>query len=242
MRPYCSIIICGAKQMALLENRMSRPINKRDKVNKTKRSLFIRASLLGAAFTMLTACNQPSDPSKSGKPTFFSTDITGGDFAKTFALTDHNNQARSMQDFRGKAVIVFFGFLNCPDICPTAMADWANVLTKLGPEAAKNVQVLFVTVDPERDKPDALKNYVTAFNPSYLGLWGDAIATAATAKAFKVIYAKVRGEKEGSYSMDHTAASYVFDGNGNMRLYVRHAQPIEQLVSDIQNVLKYPLP
>ena len=202
------------------------------------RAIIFSSLLAGFSVFALSACDQIT----TSKPTFNSTDITGGDFAKTFALTDHNNQARTLQDFRGKAVIVFFGFLNCPDICPTAMADWANVLNKLGPDAAKNVQVLFVTVDPERDQPEALKNYVTAFNPSYLGLWGDAVSTAATAKAFKVIYAKVRGEKEGSYNMDHTAASYVFDANGNMRLYVRHAQGIDLLVSDIQNVLKYPAP
>jgi protein SCO1/2 len=181
---------------------------------------------------VLAACDK-----FAAKPAAFSSvDITGAPYAANFSLNDHTGKPRTLADFKGKVVFLFFGFTQCPDVCPTAMSELAAVLKALGPDAAK-VQVLFVTVDPERDTRELLSQYVPAFHPSFLGLYGDAAATAATAKEFKVFFAKVPGKEPGSYSMDHTAASYVFDRNGKIRLYVRPEQSIEQITQDIKLLL-----
>jgi len=168
--------------------------------------------------------------------TFNSVDITGADYARDFALTDHTGKPRTLADFKGKVVFLFFGFTQCPDVCPTTMTEMAGVMQALG-EQAKNVQVLFVTIDPERDTQELLSQYVPAFHPSFIGLYGDAVATAKVAKEFKVFYAKSAGTTPDGYSMDHTAGSYVFDQNGKIRLFVRHGKGAAPIVQDIKLLL-----
>ena len=185
------------------------------------------------AFTLLLAgCDKLS----SRPPSFQNTDITGIDYARDFALTDHNGKPRTLADFKGKVVVMFFGYTQCPDVCPTTMAEMANVVKELGP-AGKDVQVLFVTVDPERDKRELLAQYVPAFNPTFLGLSGDAAATAKVTREFKVYYAKVPGATPDGYSMDHTAGSYVFDRNGKVRLFLRHGKGAATIVPDLRQLL-----
>ena len=156
----------------------------------------------------------------SGRPQFKHTDVTGADFARDFALTDHNGKKVTLADFRGRVVTVFFGFTQCPDVCPTALAEMRAVVEKLGPDGPK-LQVLFITVDPERDTQALLAQYVPAFNPAFVGLYGDAETTAKVAKDFKVFYQKVAGKTAGSYTVDHSAGTYVFDPQGKLRLFVR---------------------
>lgn len=187
----------------------------------------LRTSLL-ALLLGLSACGE--------KPAFVNSDITGLDFAKDFALTDHTGKARTLADFKGKAVLVFFGYTQCPDVCPTTMAEMAAVMQQLGPQSDK-LQVLFITVDPERDTQALLSKYVPAFDPRFLGLNGDAAATAKVAKDFKVFYQKVPGKDPGTYTMDHTAGSYVFDPQGRVRLFVRHGQGAAPIVHDIKMLL-----
>ena len=170
------------------------------------------------------------------KTSFKNTDVTGLNYAKDFALPDHTGKMRTLADFKGKAVVVFFGFTHCPDVCPTTMAEMANVMKQLGPDADK-VQVLFVTVDPERDTPALLSQYVPAFDPRFVGMAGDLAATEKVAKEFKVFYQKVPGKQPGSYTMDHTAGSYVFDPQGRIRLFVRHGQGAEPIVHDLKLLL-----
>lgn len=170
-------------------------------------------------------------------PTFRSTDITGADFGKSLALTGHDGKPRTLEDFRGKVVVLFFGFTHCPDICPTTLADMAAVLKKLGPDAAR-VQVLFVTVDPERDTPEVLAKYVPAFDPAFLGLTGDLAATQRAAKEFKIFYEKRPGGAPGAYSVDHSAQSYVLDAKGQLRLFVRHDRIAQDLADDLRTLLK----
>jgi protein SCO1/2 len=169
-------------------------------------------------------------------PSFDNTDVTGIDYGKGFALTDHNGKPRTLADFRGKVVVLFFGYTQCPDVCPTTMAELANVMQQLGPQASQ-VQVLFVTLDPERDTQALLAQYVPAFNPSFLGLYGDTAATAKVAKEFKLYYSKVPGATPGSYTIDHMAGSYVFDREGRLRLFVRNGQNPAALVHDIRLLL-----
>ena len=191
--------------------------------------------LAGAAAALLAAC----DGGGSGggkKANFKATDITGADYGKSLALTDPTGRARSLADWSGKVVVVFFGFTQCPDVCPTTLATMADVMKRLGPDADR-VQVLFVTVDPERDTPAVLAPYVTAFDSRFLGLYGDKDATAKATRDFKVFFQKVPGKTEGTYNIDHTAASYVLDGKGRLRLYVRHQQTGEDIAADIRTLL-----
>ena len=156
----------------------------------------------------------------SARPQFKHTDVTGADYARDFALTDHNGRQVTLADYRGRVVTVFFGFTQCPDVCPTALAEMRAVVEKLGPEGPK-LQVLFITVDPQRDTEALLAQYVPAFNPTFVGLYGDAETTAKVAKDFKVFYQKVPGKTAGSYTVDHSAGTYVFDPQGKLRLFVR---------------------
>jgi len=195
----------------------------------TRLRSFLPAALLAFSTLMLAACQGNTEK-------FVNTDVTGLDYAKDFALTDHNGKPRTLADFKGKAVVMFFGYTQCPDVCPTTMAEMANVMKELGPQADK-VQVLFVTVDPERDTPLILSQYVPAFDKRFLGLYGDAAATAKVAKEFKVFFQKVPGKTPGSYTMDHTAGSYVFDPQGHIRLFVRHGQGSEPIVHDLKLLL-----
>ncbi|TFW25259.1 SCO family protein [Duganella callida] len=183
------------------------------------------------AMTLLAGCGD-----KATKLDFKSTDLTGAAFGRDFALTDHNGQPRTMADFKGKVVIMFFGYTQCPDVCPTTMAEMSEVMKQLGPQADQ-VQVLFVTIDPERDTQKLLAEYVPAFDKRFLGLYGTAEQTAAVGKEFKVLYNKVPGKEPGSYSMDHTAASYVFDKQGKLRLLLRPGQPTASTVHDLKLLL-----
>ena len=185
-------------------------------------------SLLGLA---LLAC--------SPKPSFKNIDITGGKaFGNDFSLLDPDGKVRTLADFKGKAVVMFFGYTQCPDICPTTLTEMQQVMTLLGPQANK-VQVLFVTVDPDRDTAAILKQYVPAFDVRFLGLRpADEAALEKVAKDFKIYYKKVPGISPGSYTMDHTAGSYAFDPEGHLRLYIKHAQGPEILAQDLKELLK----
>jgi len=167
---------------------------------------------------------------------FQNTDVTGLDYAKGFSLTDHTGKPRTLADFRGKVVVVFFGYTQCPDVCPTTMAEMASVMQKLGP-LADQVQVLFITLDPERDTQQLLASYVPAFDKRFIGLRGTPEQTAKTAKEFKVFYAKVPGSDPNSYTIDHTAGSYVFDRDGRLRLFIRHGQGPDPIVHDLRQLL-----
>jgi protein SCO1/2 len=172
-------------------------------------------------------------PSPSG---FKSTDITGAEYGRNLALNDHTGTPRNIADYKGKVVVVFFGYTQCPDVCPTTLAEMKAVLARLGDDAQR-VQVLFVTVDPERDTREVLAAYVPAFDPSFVGLYGDAEATARVAKDFKVYYQKVAGTQPGTYTMDHSAGTYVFDPQGRLRLYVRYGANPDDLASDLKQLL-----
>ena len=172
-----------------------------------------------------------------GKQQFKGVDITGADYARDFQLTDHNGQPRSMKDFKGKIVVMFFGFTQCPDVCPTSMTELAQVKQLLGKDGDK-LQGLFVTVDPERDTPELLKAYMANFDPSFLALRGTPAQLAAMAKDYKVFYKKVEGKTPTSYTMDHSAASYVYDTQGRLRLYTRYGTGAAALASDIALLLK----
>lgn len=167
---------------------------------------------------------------------FRATDITGASFAREFHLTAHDGKPRTLADFRGKVVVLFFGFTHCPDICPTTLAQFAQAAKQLGPDAER-VQFLFVTVDPERDTAEVLSRYVPAFDSRFLGLTGDAQAIARTAKEFKVIFQKQPGKTADSYTVDHSAGTYVFDQTGRVRLFVRHDLPVDDQVHDIRLLL-----
>ena len=173
-------------------------------------------------------------PSQSG---FINTDVTGADCCKDFRLSDHNGKVRTLADFRGKVVVMFFGYTQCPDVCPTTMLEMKTVLQQLGADAQR-VQVLFVTVDPERDTRELLSSYVPAFDPGFLGLYGDMETTARTAKEFRVFYQKQPGATPSSYTVDHTAGSYVFDPQGRVRLFVRHGDGGASLAADLRTLLK----
>jgi protein SCO1/2 len=195
---------------------------------RLSRRFALRAGAAAAVAALLAACQR--------KQAFNSTDVTGSDIGTDLNLTDHNGQKRSMADFKGKAVVVFFGFIQCPDVCPTTLANFAQVMKNLDKDADR-LQVIFVTIDPERDTADVLKEYVTQFDPRFLGMSGNAEETARVAKSFKVFYAKVPGKEPGSYSMDHSAGVYIFDAKGNLRLYGRHDASPENMTADIRQLL-----
>lgn len=188
----------------------------------------IRAALLLAVALLLAAC---------GKAEFRSTDITGASFARGFALTDHHGSARTLADYKGKVVVVFFGFTHCPDVCPSALAQLAAAMKGLGAEADR-VQVVFITVDPERDTREVLAKYVPAFDARFVGMSGDAEALGATTREFKVVAQKRAGKTPESYTIDHSAGIYLYDPAGRIRLFARHDQPVEDLVADIRLLLR----
>ena len=178
----------------------------------------------------LAACGQD-------KPAFKGIDLSGADYAQDFELTDHLGQRRRLQDFRGKVVVVFFGFTQCPDVCPTSMAELAEVKRLLGPDGDK-LQGVFITVDPQRDTPELLKAYMANFDPTFLALRPTPEELAALAKDFKVYYKKVEGKTPTSYTMDHSAASYVYDTQGRLRLYTRYGTGPQALADDVKLLLK----
>jgi protein SCO1 len=166
---------------------------------------------------------------------FKSTDITGAPYGRTLELTDHNGKPRRLEDWRGKVVVLFFGFTHCPDVCPTTLADIAAAVRSLGAEADK-VQVLMVSVDPERDTPDSLGKYVTAFDPGFLGLRGDLEATKKVAAEFKIYFEKAK--TGASYTVNHSTQSYVIDPQGRLRLLVRHDRIAQDLAPDLRTILR----
>jgi protein SCO1 len=172
-----------------------------------------------------------------GKPQFSSIDLTGADYARDFQLPDQDGRPRSLKDFAGKVVVLFFGYTQCPDVCPTTMTELAQVKKQLGPDGDK-LQVLFVTVDPERDTPQVLKGYMANFDPSFIALRGSPEQIAAMAKDYKVFYKKTEGKTPTSYSMDHSAASYVYDTKGQLRLYTRYGSGPEALAKDLRLLLQ----
>ena len=189
-----------------------------------------RASLCALLLTAaLAGCG-------GGGPKFKSTDITGVEYGKELSLTDQHGKLRSLADFRGKVVVLFFGYTHCPDVCPTTLAELSQVMKALGPDADR-VQVLFVTVDPERDTPAVLARYMAAFDPRFLGLYGDAAATRRAAKEFKVFYEKQEGSSPGEYTTDHSAGSYVIDPRGRLRLFVGNGKPAADFTHDIRTLL-----
>ena len=194
------------------------------------RRLILSAALLGAL--ALAGC----DRAGTAPAGFKAIDITGAEYARNFELPDANGQRRTLADFKGRVVVVFFGFTHCPDVCPTTMIELAEVKKALGPDGAR-VQGIFITVDPERDTPELLRAYIGNFDPSFVALRGSVEETAALAKRFKIFYAKVPGKTEGNYTIDHTAASFVFDPNGKVRLYTRYGSGAEALKSDLRLLL-----
>jgi protein SCO1/2 len=200
-------------------------------LNGGRRRLLAAALLAGAA---LTACDRGD--SSTARPQFHATDITGADFGRHLELPDQDGRVRTLDDFKGKVTLLFFGFTQCPDVCPTTLAELAQVKKDLG-AAGDRIQGLFVTVDPERDTPEVLKGYVSSFDPSFVALRGSPEQTAAAAKEFKVFYAKVPGKDEASYTMDHTAGSYVLDASGRIRLFERYNTPPQALADDLKRLM-----
>lgn len=182
---------------------------------------------------LLAACDK-------GEPVpqkFSTVDITGAPWGKDFHLTDHNGQPRSVADFRGKAVVMFFGYVNCPDMCPTTLYKLSTAVRQLGNDA-ENVQVLFVTLDPARDTPAVLKQYVPAFHPTFLGLYGDEATTEQTAKEFKIFYQHQKPDATGFYTVDHMGPSFVFDLQGRLRLFISDEHSAEVIADDLRTLLK----
>jgi len=190
------------------------------------------ASLMLAA--SLTACGPAGKPAE--KLQFKGTDITGAEYGRTLALTDQDGKSRTLADFKGKVVVVFFGYTQCPDVCPTTMAELAQVKKSLGKDGER-LQGIFVTVDPERDTPAVLKGYMGSFDPSFIALRGSVEQTKDVAKEFKVFFAKVPGRTPDSYTMDHTAGSYVFDSNGKLRLFIRYGSGADALAADLKTLI-----
>jgi len=199
-------------------------MNKRNALQLIAGSMAVAA--LGAG---LTACSET-------KQSFNAVDITGADYAKDFLLKDADGKVRTMADFKGKAVVLFFGYAQCPDVCPTTMTEMAQVKQQLGKDGDK-LQVLFVTVDPARDTPEVMKAYMGAFDPNFVALIPTPDELVATAKDFKVYYKKVDGKTPTSYSMDHSAASFIYDPQGRLRLYARYGAGVPSMVSDLKTLL-----
>jgi protein SCO1/2 len=194
-----------------------------------------RSVVLGiAALALLAGCDRIAGVGP--KPAFHFTDITGAEFARRLELPDVDGKQRSLADWKGKAVVVFFGYTQCPDVCPTTMAELAQIRQLLGADADR-LQTVFVTIDPERDTPEILKAYVANFGPGVTALRGTAEQTAAAAKEFKVFYAKAPGKTPGSYTMDHSAASFVFDPTGRVRLFVPYGGDPKVLAADLRQLL-----
>lgn len=193
-----------------------------------------RRTLLAVLALGLAGCDKFGGPAPAQG--FKNVDITGADYGRALSLPDQNGKIRTLADFKGKVTVVFFGFTQCPEVCPTTMAELAQVKKALGTDGDR-VQGVFITVDPERDTIEILKGYVTGFDPSFIALRGTPEQTTATARDFKVFFQKVAGKAPGSYTMDHTAGSYVFDASGRLRLFTRYGSGAEALVADLKALL-----
>jgi len=188
-------------------------------------------SVVGLALVvMLSGCD-------SAKPQFKAVDITGADYAQGFTLADFNGQTHSLSDFKGKVVVLFFGYTQCPDVCPTTLSELVEAKKLLGANGDK-LQGVFVTLDPERDTAELLKNYVTNFDPSFVAFVPTLAQLPALGKDFKLYFQKVQGKTPGSYTLDHTAASYVYDPQGKLRLFVRYGSGARALAQDVSLLLK----
>lgn len=190
-----------------------------------RRTLLAVASALALT---LAACDS--------KPAFSGIDITGADYATGFSLTDHNGQPRTLADFQGKVVVVFFGFTQCPDVCPTSMSEMAEAKRLLGADGDR-FQGLFISVDPERDTPEIMREYMASFDPTFLALYAAPEALPDVAKSFRIYYKKVEGSTPTSYTMDHSAGSYVYDPQGRIRLYNRYGSGAQALANDVKLLL-----
>ena len=188
-----------------------------------------RCLLAGAAALALSACGETKVP-------FTGIDITGADYATGFSLTDHDGQPRTLADFKGKAVVIFFGFTQCPDVCPTSMTEMAQAKQLLGADGDR-LQGLFISIDPERDTPEIMKAYMAAFDPSFLALYAKPEELPEVAKSFKIYYKKVVGSSPETYTMDHSAGSYVYDPQGRVRLYHRYGTGAQALADDLKKLL-----
>lgn len=192
----------------------------------------LRRALLLTSLIALAGC-QKAGPER---PAFKGVELTGAEYARSLNLTDQDGRARSLADFKGKVLVVFFGYTQCPDVCPTTMAELAEVKRSLGADGDK-VQGIFVTIDPERDTAPLLKAYLASFDPSFVALRGSEEQTKAAAQEFKVFYARVPGKTPESYTMDHTAASFIFDTQGRVRVYARYGAGSAALADDIKLLL-----
>ncbi len=192
------------------------------------------AWLLALSLTLLAGCDRL--PGMSPKASFKAVDITGAEYARELALNDADGKPRTLADFKGKVTLVFFGYTQCPDVCPGTLAELAAVKRDLGKDGER-LQGVFVSVDPQRDTPEVLKAYITNFDPAFVALTGTPEQIEAAAKNFKVFFAKVPGRTEGSYTVDHTAGTYVFDAQGRVRLFVRYGSGAEALRHDLKLLL-----
>jgi protein SCO1 len=193
------------------------------------KKLFIFALLL-----ILSACD--GSQSSTNNAPLVATDITGAEFTKPFTLTDHTGKKRTMSDFAGKVVVLFFGYTHCPDVCPTTMNDLKNTMKLLG-DQSNEVQVLFVTLDPQRDTEDVLAKFVPSFDERFIGLWGGLQETAETMANYKIYFSKVPGDSENNYTIDHSSGIYVFDKTGKVRYYMGYGQKPADMASDIKKLL-----
>ncbi|MDP1780921.1 MAG: SCO family protein [Hydrogenophaga sp.] len=189
----------------------------------------VLGATLGATGLFIAGCSEQA-------ASFSGIDITGADYATGFSLTDHNGQPRTLADFKGKAVVIFFGFTQCPDVCPTSMSELAEAKRLLGADGER-LQGLFVSIDPERDTPEIMKQYMASFDPSFLALYAAPDALPALAKSYKIYYKKVDGPTPTSYTMDHSAGSYVYDPQGRIRLYHRYGSGAPALAADLKKLL-----
>ena len=201
--------------------------------NRNRVQVLAGASL-ALLLTVAGGCSRSDEPIVGQ---FKGLDITGVPYGKDFRLTDHNNKERTLADFRGKVVLLYFGFVQCPDVCPTALTRAVETKQLLGADGER-LQVIFVTVDPERDTAPILKAYMAAFDPSFLAMFTDAQGTRKTADNFKAYYKKV--PTGGSYTMDHSVLSYLFDPSGNLRVAMRHEQTAQDYAHDIALLMKTP--
>lgn len=197
---------------------------------RTALNLIAACAVFAGAGSALIACTE-------APPSFSAVDVTGAEYAKNFELTDHNGQVRHLQDFAGKVVVMFFGYTQCPDVCPTSMTELAEVKKALGKDGER-LQGLFVTIDPQRDTPEVLKGYMANFDPTFLALRATPDQLEQLAKDYKIYYKKVDGKTPTSYTMDHSAGSYVYDTKGQLRLFTRYGSGVQALTSDVRILLK----
>jgi protein SCO1 len=201
-----------------------------------RRNLLVAAAS-GAGLSALAGCDKLGlGAAATPSVAFQGVDVTGASFGKSLSLPDVSGKTRTLADFKGKVTVVFFGYTQCPDVCPTTMVELAQVKKSLGADAEK-LQAVFITVDPERDTPAILKAYMASFDPSFVALRGTLEQTQAAAKEFKVFFAKVPGRSEGSYTMDHTAGAYVLDTQGNLRVFERYGGGVSALTADVKALI-----